>query len=89
MQMVFRRQTNSVLGFIAGILAAAFGAKTAKPTTEDLKRTEFSTSTQRLGVRFTERIRNVFRFKWVSSRRRPQQVYAAKKDAKPEPDKKI
>jgi hypothetical protein len=66
MQMVFRRQTNSVLGFIAGILAAAFGVKPAKPTTtEDLKRTEFSDSTQRLGVRFTERIRDVFRFKWV------------------------
>ena len=63
--MVFYRKTNNVLGLIAGVLAAAFGAKTGKPNTEDLKRTEFSASTQRLGVRFTERIRDVFRFKWV------------------------
>ena len=63
--MVLRRQTNRVLGFIAGTLAAVFGIKPEKPTTEDLKRTEFSTSTQRLGVRFTERIRDVFRFKWI------------------------
>jgi len=63
--MAFRQKTNIVLGYIAGMLAAVFGAKTAKPTTEDLRRTEFSTSTQWLGVRFTERIRDVFRFKWL------------------------
>ncbi len=63
--MVLRRQPNTVLGFIAGILTSVFGAGAAKPTAKDLKDAEFSTSTQRLGVRFTDRIRDVFRFKWL------------------------
>ena len=63
--MVLRRQPNTILGFIAGILTSVFGAGPAKPAAKDLKDAEFSTSTQRLGVRFTERIRDVFRFKWL------------------------
>jgi len=63
--MVLHRKTNTVLGFLAGILATVFGTKTAKPSMEDLKRAEFGTSTQKIGVRFTERIRDVFRFKWL------------------------
>ncbi|MGA2172862.1 MAG: hypothetical protein ABSG82_07625 [Sedimentisphaerales bacterium] len=46
-------------------MATIFGTGTAKPTTKDLKDADFPTSTQRLGVRFTERIRDVFRFKWI------------------------
>jgi hypothetical protein len=42
-----------------------FGKSPAKPAAEDLDRMEFKTSTQRLGVRFTERIRDVFRFRWI------------------------
>jgi len=63
--MAFGKQPNTVLGFIAAALATVFGGKPAKPTTRDLKQKEFSTSTQRLGVRFTEKIRDVFRFKWI------------------------
>jgi hypothetical protein len=56
---------NAFFGFIAGIISALFGNRTAKPTAKDLKEQDFSTSTQRLGVRFTDRIRDVFRFKWI------------------------
>ena len=63
--MVLRRHTNSVLGFIAGFVASVFGARTPKPAVKNLKNAEFSTSTQRLGVRFTDQIRDVFRFKWL------------------------
>jgi hypothetical protein len=63
--MVLHRKTNTVLGFLAGLIAAVFVTKTAKPSTYDLKRAEFTTSTQKLGIRFTERIRDVFRFKWL------------------------
>jgi hypothetical protein len=63
--MVLHRKTNTVLGFLAGLLATVFGTKTAKPSMEDLKRAEFGTSTQKIGVRFTERIRDVFRFEWL------------------------
>jgi len=48
-----------------GELLVLFGKIPVKPTPEDLARAEFKTSTQRLGGRFTERIRDVFRFKWL------------------------
>ncbi len=58
-------EKRTLLGLLAGGLLSIFGKSTTKPTAEDFKKTEFKTSTQRLGVRFTERIRDVFRFKWL------------------------
>jgi len=55
----------AILGLLAGALLSIFGKSPTKPTENDLKRTDFKTSTQHLGVRFTERIRKVFRFKWI------------------------
>lgn len=54
---------KTVLGFIAAILSV-FGRK-PKPTAEDFQKLEFKTSTQRMGIRFTEKIRNTFRFRWI------------------------
>jgi hypothetical protein len=56
---------HSFLGSIAGALMGVFGKAQPKPTANDLSRAEFKTSTQRLGVRFTEKIRDVYRFKWI------------------------
>ena len=50
---------------LAGGLLSIFGRTPAEPTVDDLRRADFKTSTQRLGIRFTERIREVFRFKWL------------------------
>lgn len=58
-------KTNSFLGSIGGRILSVFGRPLAKPTADDFKRMEFKTNTQHLGVRFTEKIRNVFRFKWL------------------------
>ncbi len=63
--MSFHSKVNSVLGFAAGLILVFFPKSARKPTVDDLKRAEFKTSTQRLGIRFTERIRQVFRFKWL------------------------
>jgi hypothetical protein len=63
--MSARTKIGSVLGFFAGGLLSIFGKSPAKPTTADLQRADFKTSTQRLGIRFTERIRNVFRLRWL------------------------
>ena len=63
--MSFGTKTNSFLGSLAGGLLSIFGKSPAKPTAADLQRAEFKTSTQRLGIRFTEKIRDVFRFKWI------------------------
>ena len=63
--MSFGAKINSFLGLLAGQLLSVFGKSPARPTTDDLSRMEFKTSTQRLGIRFSERIREVFRFKWL------------------------
>lgn len=63
--MSVRTKIGSVLGLLAGGLLSVFGKKTIKPTAEDFKRIDFKTSTQRMGIRFTEKIRRVFRFKWI------------------------
>lgn len=53
------------LGFVGGLLARLFRTRLPEVTCEDLQRNDYSTSTQRMGVRFTERIRNAFRFRWI------------------------
>jgi len=51
--------------FLFGLIISICSLFKSKKTSDDLKKMEFSTSTQKLGVRFTDRIRNVFRNKWV------------------------
>jgi len=53
------------LGLAAGLISRL--ARTPRPavTREDLRRHDYATSTQRMGVRFTERIRNMFRLRWI------------------------
>lgn len=56
---------GAALGWLAGVIALLRGRRPSKLTAQDLKRAEFRTSTQRLGIRFTEKIRDVFRFRWL------------------------
>ena len=63
--MRIRTKINSFFSLLAAVLLTVFGRSPAKPTSKDLSRMEFKTSTQRMGVRFRERIRDVFRFKWI------------------------
>jgi hypothetical protein len=53
------------LGLVGGLMSGLFRAPLPEVTGEDLQRHDYSTSTQRLGVRFTERVRNVFRLRWI------------------------
>jgi len=55
---------KTFLGSIAGRIITAFGKK-PKAEPEDVKKIDFETSTQKMGVSFTEKIRNVFRFRWL------------------------
>ena len=66
--MGIRGKASSFVGSLAGCLLCLFGKARVDPTAEDLERADFKTSTQRLGIRFTERIRDVFRFKWIRKR---------------------
>jgi hypothetical protein len=36
-----------------------------KPKSDDLKKMEFSASTQKMGISFTDRIRDIFRGRWI------------------------
>jgi len=58
-------KAGSFFGWLAGLFTSLFGKCPRKPAVEDFKRAEFKTSTQRLGIRFTEKIRDVFRFRWL------------------------
>jgi hypothetical protein len=60
-----RSKTNSFLGLLAGKILSIFGKSRIKPTQEDLRQMEFKTSTQRIGVSFTDKIRRIFRFRWM------------------------
>ncbi len=68
--MRFRGKMNSFFGLLAGGLLSLFGRTPARGGLDDLKRTDFTTSTQRLGIRFGEKIRDVFRFRWLKISRR-------------------
>ena len=56
---------NSFVGFCAGVVLSIFTRQRRRPSVEDIKKMEFFTSTQRIGVRFGSKIRNVFRLRWL------------------------
>ena len=60
-----RAKTNSFLGLLAGRMLSIFGKSRIKPTQENFRQMEFKTSTQRIGISFTEKIRQVFKFRWM------------------------
>jgi hypothetical protein len=62
--MPVRKKLGSFLGLMAVVASALFG-KSIKANADDIRRADLGTSTQRMGVRFTEKIRNVFRNRWV------------------------
>ena len=65
MTMRFCSKINSFLGFLAGWVLSLFGKSPRNPVDDDFKRADFKTSTQHLGIRFSEKIRDVFRFRWL------------------------
>jgi hypothetical protein len=65
--MGFGDKIGSHLGLVAGWILGLFG-KLPKIGVKDLRQMEFRTSTQRIGVRFAERIRSIFRGRWLKKR---------------------
>ena len=53
------------LGLAAALISRLFRTPLPGATSEDLAKHDYSTSTQRMGIRFTERIRNAFRRRWI------------------------
>lgn len=63
--MSVHAKKNSFRHTLAAVILSLFGKSPAKPTDRDLLQSEFKSSTQRMGVRFTEKIRNAFRGRWI------------------------
>lgn len=60
-----RSKKASWLGVLAGLAARLSRRPRSEITRAELQRHDFATSTQRIGVRFSERIRKTFRFRWL------------------------
>ncbi len=58
---------SKMLGAIAAKILLLFGRK-PKVSVEEAILSDFKTSTQKMGVSFTEKIRNVFRRRWIKRR---------------------
>jgi hypothetical protein len=56
------------LGFWAGRVFSWFGKKKVHPTPADVQKLDFSPNTQKIGVRFTDSVRDFFRFCWLRGR---------------------
>ena len=53
------------LGFGAGLLLNLFGRKPESDSAAELYKKDFHPNTQKMGLRFTERMRKVFRLRWL------------------------
>jgi hypothetical protein len=53
------------LGLAAGLISRLSRTPSLGVTCADFRRHDYPTSTQRMGVRVTERIRNMFRLRWI------------------------
>jgi hypothetical protein len=63
--MVNRGKINTFFGFLAGLIASVFAKNASRTKSADLAKTEFKISTQKLGLTFTEKIRRIYRLKWL------------------------
>jgi hypothetical protein len=64
--MIPPNKKSSRLGFLAGL--AALCGRRSKATAEDMQKLEFKASTQRMGISFTDKIRDAFRHRWLKKR---------------------
>jgi hypothetical protein len=61
-----QRSTRATwLGYAAGLLSYLHIRRSPKVTPDDLRKHDYPLSTQGMGIRFTERIRDTFRFRWL------------------------
>jgi len=63
-----RDTSGGIIGPAVALILSLFTKNTRKVTANDLEKSEFKSSTQRVGLRFTGRIRNVFRSRWIKKR---------------------
>jgi hypothetical protein len=60
-----KKNRNSLIAFFLGLMSSTYLLFKPKKTSDGMKGMEFSSSTQKMGVRFTDRIRDIFRRRWI------------------------
>ncbi len=65
--MVKKMKKNSILGALAGRILPFF-TRSVKVDAETLRRADFTASMQKVGLSFSEKIRDVFRCKWLKKK---------------------
>jgi len=60
-----KRIKQKRLGLGAGLLVTIFGKSPRSHSVNELCKKDFHPNTQKIGLRFTERIRKVFRLQWL------------------------
>ena len=60
-----KNQNCGIKLFLLGVTASIYSLFRPEDPVGDMKKMEFSSSSQRLGVSFTEKIRNIFRCRWI------------------------
>lgn len=63
--MARKKNKNKFAGLWAAFLLHYFSRKKRQITTHDLKKAEFKTDSRAIGVNFNDKIRRVFRPKWL------------------------
>ena len=58
------RKSNQ-LGLGAGLLLSVFGRKPRSHSADELYKNDFHPNTKKMGLRFSERLRKVWRPKWL------------------------
>jgi len=60
---------QAFLGTMLAWIGKLFARRRPKTTRRDLGQAEFKTSCQRMGIRFSERVRRNFRLRWLRRQR--------------------
>jgi len=60
-----RENKNKLIAVLAGLVGSVWLLFKPKKKSDDFKKMEFSTSTQKMGVGFTDKIRDIFRGRWI------------------------
>ncbi|MEN6306585.1 MAG: hypothetical protein ABFD91_02415 [Anaerohalosphaeraceae bacterium] len=55
------------LGWLAGLFSG-WSARKIEPTQQDVANLDFPTSSQKMGVSFSEKVRDLFRLIWIRKR---------------------
>ena len=60
-----KTQNSGIKLFLLGLLTSVCLLFKPKATADDLKKMDFSSSSQGFGLSFTDKIRDIFRHRWI------------------------